>query len=433
MRILIITAFVEGYGGGTGRVAYDMAEAFSKEYEVALVCPAEKTGIIEVRGNLSIYGIKSFTSMKSREVSFSWWSPKNKKEFYNFIERFSPDVIHSHQPVNIDTVALKYASEHGIPFFYTGHVLPTKALLYSLPGKIAKPINSMLNKTILKPYFKSYLKFCDGIVTLNKYSYEDHEHVADYHKLHIIPNGKNLQRFYNKDHPKISEKEIRLIFVGYLSARKNQEFLIEVMKYLPSNYKLLLAGPPLYKSYLELLKHKINTLKLKNVKLLGSFPYENIPELYGKAHILVSAATLEVQSLVVIEALASGTPVVGLSNETVDELIKDGENGYRLPKNASPKEFAEKIKEITSLNEEKYDQMCKNAHESSKMFDWQNVINKTIEMYNEAKREHEERKRREMFKLNTVVMTNVVLSSLLYLLANMSSFFKGIVKRKKLN
>ncbi len=431
MKVLIITQFVEGYGGGTGRVAYDMAEAFSKEHEVTLVCPAEKTGIIERRGKLLIYGIKSYTMKKKGDVSFSWWSPKNKKGFYDFIKRFAPDVIHSHQPVNIDTVALKYAAKHSIPFFYTGHVLPSKALIYQMPGKIAKPVNSLLLHTVLKPYFKSYFKFCDGIVTLNKFSYEDHEKIADFQKLHIIPNGKNLARFYKNAHPRLDEKKKRLVFVGHLSKRKNQEFLVEVMRYLPPDYELTLVGPPLYDSYGKLLKKRINQLKLKNVKLLGPVAHEKIPEIYADSHILVSAATLEVQSLAVIEALASGTPVVGLSNETIDELIKDGENGFRLPKNASPKEFADMIKRITSLSEEEYDKMCKAAHESSQMFDWQHVIDKTIEMYNEAKEEHQAIKRRELMRLNMVVSLNIILSSLLYLLANLSFSLKKLIKRRR--
>ena len=45
-----------------------------------------------------------------------------------------------------------------------------------------------------------------------------------------------------------------------------------------------------------------------------------IPNYLERAHVFPSASKMEVQSLVVIEALASGTPVVGLSNETIDEL-----------------------------------------------------------------------------------------------------------------
>ncbi|MDK2908326.1 MAG: alpha-maltose-phosphate synthase [Candidatus Woesearchaeota archaeon] len=433
MKILIITAFVEGAGGGTGRVAYDMAKAFSNEHEVALVCPNEKTGIIRKEGNLTIYGIKSVTVQKNKDLSFSWWSPKEKKEFYNFIEEFSPDVIHSHQPINIDTVALKYATKHSIPFFYTGHILPSQALVFFLPGKIAKPINNLLSKSILKSYFKAYLDYCDGIVALNKSSYEDHKNIISSQKLHIIQNGKDLRKFYKGNFPKIEEKKKKLLFVGYLSKRKNQEFLIDVMKYLPEDeFELNLVGPTLSSQYLKNVKEKIEESKLKNINIIGAVNYEKIPEYYKESHIFVSAATLEVQSLVIIEALSSGTPVVGLSNETIDDVIKNGKNGYKLPKDASPKEFAERIMKIASLDQQNYEKMCKNAYESSKVFDWDNVIEKTIQMYQEAKKEHLEKKRRELLRLNAIEGANEAFYSSAYLVAASFVLFKKALTKQRI-
>ncbi len=47
---------------------------------------------------------------------------------------------------------------------------------------------------------------------------------------------------------------------------------------------------------------------------------------WRKTHAFVSASKMEVQSLAIIEALASGSPVIGLGNETVDELV-DETNG----------------------------------------------------------------------------------------------------------
>jgi len=64
---------------------------------------------------------------------------------------------------------------------------------------------------------------------------------------------------------------------------------------------------------------------------MGEIPYHQIPQILEKTHVLVSASKMEVQSLVIIEALTSGTPVVGLANETIDELIYKGDNYLHLP------------------------------------------------------------------------------------------------------
>jgi len=99
-----------------------------------------------------------------------------------------------------------------------------------------------------------------------------------------------------------------------------------------------------------------------------------------QSHVFVSASRMEVQSLVVIEALASGTPVVGLSNETVDELV-DETNGARLSKDADPETFALAIQRICELPASEYKKRCERARERVKDLDWSNVMRRTVESY----------------------------------------------------
>jgi hypothetical protein len=89
---------------------------------------------------------------------------------------------------------------------------------------------------------------------------------------------------------------------------------------------------------------------------------------------------MEVQSLVIIEALASGTPVVGLSNETVDELV-DESDGICLSKDASPDAFAAAIQSVCSLPPGEYTALCEQARERVKDLDWSNVMEKTVRQY----------------------------------------------------
>jgi hypothetical protein len=92
---------------------------------------------------------------------------------------------------------------------------------------------------------------------------------------------------------------------------------------------------------------------------------------------------MEVQSLVVIEALASGTPIVGLSNETVDELVDDNV-GIRLPAEASPQEFAAAVQHICELPTGDYQKLCAGARQRVINLDWSNVMEKTITAYDEV-------------------------------------------------
>jgi hypothetical protein len=127
------------------------------------------------------------------------------------------------------------------------------------------------------------------------------------------------------------------------------------------------------------------------VLFTGQLTQSEIAAALEKSHIFVSASKMEVQSLVVIEALASGTPVVGLSNETVDELV-DASNGIWLPKNASPREFAAAVQHICELSEEDYHKLCENARRRVCHLDWSSIMEKTLQGYFEIS----EQKRRTL-------------------------------------
>jgi hypothetical protein len=154
------------------------------------------------------------------------------------------------------------------------------------------------------------------------------------------------------------------------------------MKSLPKNYILRLVGKPHNPEYEMQLRNFCLENGLENVEFIGQIEHDQIPKYLEEAHVLPSASKMEVQSLVVIEALASGTPVVGLSNETIDELITD-DVGAWVPKDEDPAEFAKHIERICSLSREEYQDMCQAAKERVSHLDWQNVVDATADAYQE--------------------------------------------------
>jgi hypothetical protein len=72
--------------------------------------------------------------------------------------------------------------------------------------------------------------------------------------------------------------------------------------------------------------------------------------------------------------------VVGLSNETVDELV-DQAVGIRLPKDASPAEFAAAVDRLCGLPRADYDRLCQCARERVKHLDWSTVADRLMTAY----------------------------------------------------
>jgi glycosyltransferase involved in cell wall biosynthesis len=192
-------------------------------------------------------------------------------------------------------------------------------------------------------------------------------------QVFTIPNGRDLARYQACSPADVTQAEKHLIFVGFISPRKNQQYLLDVLKALPGNYNLRLIGEPLDPAYERRLVDYAAAQHIDNVEFTGPVQHEALPAYYAASQVLVSASKIEVQSLVIIEALASGTPVVGLSNETTDELV-DETVGACLPKDTAPAEFAARVVQLCSLPPAEYLGLCQAARDRVRHLDWANVL-----------------------------------------------------------
>ena len=67
------------------------------------------------------------------------------------------------------------------------------------------------------------------------------------------------------------------------------------------------------------------------VHFLGFVPEEDLPGLYRAIDLFAIAATVEVQSLPTLQALATGKPVVAVDAASLPELVHSDENGFLVP------------------------------------------------------------------------------------------------------
>jgi len=378
MRIAFITLFKEGCGGGEGRVAHEMAHHCATCHEVVLICPGERTGLHRAAHNLQVFTVKS---AGEGDLYVAALSAKQVKGIFDFLDAFRPDVVHAHEPLSLGLIGQVWAKMHNVPFVHTAHVLPSKMFHFGATEAITV-LRSSIGETIarqsLSNFFLNFYENCDAIFALNRFAAEDIREFADCDRIFMIPNGLDLGRYRACPNADTASPKKTLTFVGYLSERKNQLYLLKALGHLPS-YRLQLIGEPLKPTYDRQLKDFAREHDL-DVVFAGFVDHQEIPDYLAKTHVLASASQMEVQSLVVIEALASGTPVVGLSNETIDELV-DEKVGARLPKDTDPREFARHVERICRLPQSEYDALCENARERVREHNWPNVIAQTVAIY----------------------------------------------------
>jgi glycosyltransferase involved in cell wall biosynthesis len=142
---------------------------------------------------------------------------------------------------------------------------------------------------------------------------------ADREKLHIVPNGVNVQHFTPKGKSArrqwgLAKEDKVILFVGALVPRKRPDLLIEILSSMPAPWKLLMVGRGALRGKLEA---RAAALQLQDrVRFTGYIPYPSLPAIYRTADVLALPSSYEGLPKVVLEALACGVPVVASGFET---------------------------------------------------------------------------------------------------------------------
>jgi glycosyltransferase involved in cell wall biosynthesis len=152
-----------------------------------------------------------------------------------------------------------------------------------------------------------------------------------------VYNGIEISNYKFNDKP-----EDFAITAGRILPKKGIHTAIEIAKKANFNFKF--AGTISDKKYWnEKIKPEINN----NIEYLGIIPYPEIPEFYRRAKAFLFPIEWEEPfGLVMIEAMACGTPVIAFNKGSVPEVIKDGKTGFIVNNTAEAIEALKNIDKI---------------------------------------------------------------------------------------
>lgn len=242
----------------------------------------------------------------------------------------SMDIAHVHHPFLSGRLALRYCRPLNIPVVFTNHTrydLYAQAYLPGLPPEVSQ--------TLLENYMPDFCAAVDMVVSPSA----GMRHVLRTFKVEvpitIIPNGVELQRFFNKSNPArrselgLKPRDVLLVYSGRLAPEKNLAFLLQafsgVAQAVPNTHLLLIGDGP----EREKLEQQITESGLDDrVHFTGQVSYDHLPGYLSMCDIFVTASVSEVHPLSVIEAMASGLPVMGIQSVGVGDSVCDGETGF---------------------------------------------------------------------------------------------------------
>lgn len=373
MRILITSNYKIGNETGSSHVTDLLAFNLAKKNNICYIVFGEKFRIKKQTKNLTLITIPS-TEINS--IAIPLITPDVAIKTESAITKFSPNIIHTQNSVLISRLVQIWGNQKKIPVITTFHHIPTQVIRHLFPqvshSILTKAVEELYSQTSLK----NYLSNINGVIALNENQKKEIRKVDKNIKIEIINNGLDLKNFKNIKPKNKLTKTIKFVFMGSYIERKNQEFLIEAFKYLPTNFQLDCYGKiSSGKSYYE----KISLAKPKNVNLNNYT--DEIPKTLKKYNFFISASLKEVQSLAVIYAMSAGLPIIGLENETITELVNSS-NGLKLRKTISPKKFAQELQNyVERIN---YKKVSLKVKKDSRKFDIQKVLPKIECFYNEV-------------------------------------------------
>jgi glycosyltransferase involved in cell wall biosynthesis len=259
----------------------------------------------------------------------------NPLDIKTALQHFSPDLIHVATPFNIGLCGVYFAKKLNIPLVGSYHTNFDHYLLYydlHFLSKLHWKYMHWFHRTCKKLFVPSTETFLllkhNGFSNLEVWSrgvdcqlYHPHYDKNIVQKLHGIQ-GKYL-----------------LTYVGRLAPEKDINTLLAVAKSIPAEINekihwLIVGDGPL--------RRELQTQSESNMTFTGYLNGKHLAEVYSASDLLVFPSPTETFGNVVLESLASRTPVIGAKSGGVKNIVKEGVTGI-LCKPGNVQEFRDAI------------------------------------------------------------------------------------------
>jgi len=211
------------------------------------------------------------------------------------------------------------------------------------------------------------LRRANEVVTPSQYIAE-HSQASKYkEKMNIIPNGVGTDVFS----PTLSaSKKNRILYIAGDWPRKNAKFALKIARDNPSmEFRFRISN---LNKNTESIANNID-----NVTLLPRLSQQGLAKEYSAAEAVICPYEREGFGLVIIESLASGTPVVGLNSGNIPELINNEETGI-LHESLDVSEWSR------TLKERNFESLEACARNFGLEYDWNIISDEYLKLYNNS-------------------------------------------------
>ncbi len=366
--------------GGVENVSYELVVQMAKRgHEVFVFTSSiDSKNSIEKYENITIYRFKMTFTIGIAPISISLL-------YKPIISNIDLDIVHAHLG-NLPAPLTAYLYSRvvkKVPFIVTYHGDWIGGF-----GGVSRRIGVCLFNKFICDFI---LSSADSIIGLSDHHILDSRFLRKYAtKISVIPNGISVEEFKIALSKKECKKKLNLpidnriiLFVGSLTPIKAPDVLLRafrrVVDEVPDAY-LVFVGDGYYRKELEKIAKQVNVHEMvKFVGYVGKNDDKKICYYYKSSDIFVLPSISEAFPLSLLEASASGLPLVGSELECFKAIIEDGYNGV-FAKSNNEVDLANKIIYLL-LNSGVRETMGENSRKKVKLFSWRQVAGKTEGLY----------------------------------------------------
>lgn len=307
---------------------------------------------------------------------------------HRFASQKKIDVLHFHYADFIPTSILLRSLDK-VPVVVTLHWCPL-----DYPQELAR----MFWHSNIFPVHQ-HLMFCQGVrsatkvISPSKYIADIVERKCGVRPI-VIPNPICLQdyeclpaREKTRETLGLDAKDIVAIYAGRLDPVKGLIYLVKAFTNIITECplaKLLIAGTGPSKDELE---NFVKAMHLKNIIFTGYLEKHHLHQLLAAADVYISPSLYENFSMAILEALASGLPIVATNVGGTPEIVENGKNGFLVsPKN--PNALSDAVLRII-FNERIRQKFRRNNQIKAKKYSADVIFPQILNIYNEALSAHQ--------------------------------------------
>lgn len=344
MNILLVSEVylptVSGVASSTDSIARFMA---SREHQVYLVCPKP---VVSYRAKPQI-GLEIIYTPTFRDPFFVDKSmaliPMGLRELWNVMKTKRINVVHIQEPGALGVMALVLSKIFRIPVVGAMHFSIEQFI------RIAPAITRPFAASFIRLYIRLIYPHYSAIMMPTNTVTKDLAAIIGHpERIHAISNGVEISEYSPRAKSIITLRKANMLnpkrtyfmYLGRLDKDKNIETILKALVLVSSETHLILAGVGKEKEKLMSLAHSLSVFD--HIVWVDQVTKQKIIDLYQSSNGFVIMSPVETQSIVALQAIACGLPVIAANAGALPELVHDGRNGYLLP-TFDDKALAEKM------------------------------------------------------------------------------------------